>query len=628
MWRTQGENHCSDETLIQYLDQELATRERHRVTSHVGRCWECRARLSEIEHTIQEFARSIQQTNERERQRVKIAQRRFLALRPQLEMQIATAVTSAPDSSITITPLWRLPQLVYAAVVILAAVGLFGLYGLRRTTSIPAPERILDRSVAAELQVIDSPQPLHQVISVEARNHSNAALQPLGTITVWNDSDSHGRYSMQWAKEDKLEYAVWRPTRGEHYSWSSGSAAIKRTFAPAAESANLVDRTFQLRNGDDLTRGFIRWLKSRDWKPVALGGEWATFAAQDGVELRLRRIDSAAWELTAQKEIDGGQFSAILVIDSGTNLPRVLRIRRSFQGNDSEIRASVRTMELVPAARVSFAMFEPPSTLGSPLRTMRHEDPHLKRSSGEDGEGAAESRQIELLIRSALHNQNECINVRIDRDSSGRIRIRSLLGSVSHTERLREILSSVGESGQFIAPLSNADARSTEEGPGVEATQLPAKLRNLMTHAIVASRHAHILAEIENSTSAGVLTQEEDREWARLYSQHLSGIRLELGYLAAKLEHLPVPNSDLRRMLATIARGSHYVAIPPQFITSELGRRQTEAILRLATELESRLRYMDPNQEADLPSAEFFEDLASLNRQVSKTEESIISFRK
>ena len=60
MSSTSGDHHYNDETLVAYLDRELAEGDRGLVEHHLGECWTCRARASEIEQDIHFVTRAIE----------------------------------------------------------------------------------------------------------------------------------------------------------------------------------------------------------------------------------------------------------------------------------------------------------------------------------------------------------------------------------------------------------------------------------------------------------------------------------------------------------------------------------------------------------------------------------------
>jgi hypothetical protein len=54
--------HVSDQELLLAADGELAARRAARVRAHLAACWDCRARMAEIEGTIADFARAHRQS--------------------------------------------------------------------------------------------------------------------------------------------------------------------------------------------------------------------------------------------------------------------------------------------------------------------------------------------------------------------------------------------------------------------------------------------------------------------------------------------------------------------------------------------------------------------------------------
>src|ERR1022692_664409 len=52
------DNHLSDQDLVQCADGELAAGRAAAVRGHLDACWQCRARLQELESTIGDFVRA------------------------------------------------------------------------------------------------------------------------------------------------------------------------------------------------------------------------------------------------------------------------------------------------------------------------------------------------------------------------------------------------------------------------------------------------------------------------------------------------------------------------------------------------------------------------------------------
>src|SRR6202167_6732474 len=53
-----SDKHLSDQELLLAADGELAPRRAAQVRAHLAACWDCRARMAEIEGTIADFARA------------------------------------------------------------------------------------------------------------------------------------------------------------------------------------------------------------------------------------------------------------------------------------------------------------------------------------------------------------------------------------------------------------------------------------------------------------------------------------------------------------------------------------------------------------------------------------------
>ena len=60
MWRE--DSHPKEEELLLLVDGELSTRRASRIRAHLTACWDCRARMAEIEQTITDFVRTHRQS--------------------------------------------------------------------------------------------------------------------------------------------------------------------------------------------------------------------------------------------------------------------------------------------------------------------------------------------------------------------------------------------------------------------------------------------------------------------------------------------------------------------------------------------------------------------------------------
>src|ERR1700722_9972131 len=85
MWKNTFQKHCSDELLLAHLDGELSLREGHSVKKHLSICWECRARLTEIEEQAEATSRLLTEQNFPGPDRIKEAKHRFQGRRQSFE---------------------------------------------------------------------------------------------------------------------------------------------------------------------------------------------------------------------------------------------------------------------------------------------------------------------------------------------------------------------------------------------------------------------------------------------------------------------------------------------------------------------------------------------------------------
>src|SRR5271170_6714672 len=56
------DKHLSDQELLLAADGEVRPRRADEIEAHLAACWDCRARMAEIEGTIADFARAHRQT--------------------------------------------------------------------------------------------------------------------------------------------------------------------------------------------------------------------------------------------------------------------------------------------------------------------------------------------------------------------------------------------------------------------------------------------------------------------------------------------------------------------------------------------------------------------------------------
>jgi anti-sigma factor RsiW len=79
--RIEPRRHCSDEQLLAWLDGELQPTAARWVQSHLKICWECRARLQDIDGQVSLVVETLIETRHLEMDRAARAKAVFLAWR-------------------------------------------------------------------------------------------------------------------------------------------------------------------------------------------------------------------------------------------------------------------------------------------------------------------------------------------------------------------------------------------------------------------------------------------------------------------------------------------------------------------------------------------------------------------
>src|SRR5215469_16758716 len=87
-WKRRFQEHCSDELLLSHLDGELSLASDSVVRKHLKACWECRARLAELEEWAQAVAKALVQPLFPGADRIGEARRRFSAWERRFERSL------------------------------------------------------------------------------------------------------------------------------------------------------------------------------------------------------------------------------------------------------------------------------------------------------------------------------------------------------------------------------------------------------------------------------------------------------------------------------------------------------------------------------------------------------------
>ncbi len=117
--------HISDEDMILAADNELAPSRAAKIREHLGACWNCRARMAELEATIVDFVRATRESE------VKIPS--IEGPRALLKVRLAQLEPTLPSKRPPESYVWRFAYA--AAIVLLIAGGAFLLSRQRQTTA-------------------------------------------------------------------------------------------------------------------------------------------------------------------------------------------------------------------------------------------------------------------------------------------------------------------------------------------------------------------------------------------------------------------------------------------------------------------------------------------------------------
>src|SRR5215471_6394551 len=154
MWRRLGQKHCSDEVLLAYLDGELSSCVENATKKHLQACWDCRARLTELEEQAQALTRSLAEQVFPGPDRIEAARQKVLARQEQFERSLARE----PQLHSVHTSALRVSFAVVAAIFCLAALAT---WFVRVQQPTPRARDVLARAQTFEQSEIRTAPALH-----------------------------------------------------------------------------------------------------------------------------------------------------------------------------------------------------------------------------------------------------------------------------------------------------------------------------------------------------------------------------------------------------------------------------------------------------------------------------------
>jgi hypothetical protein len=430
------QKHCSDESLLAHLDGELSLRRERAVKRHLATCWDCRARLAELEQQAESVTRSLAEQRFPGSHHIEGAKRRFLEAREEFERGLR--VPHEIDHGLSFAT-----RLSFAIALVVLTVVAVALWRSSRKPDL-GPREVLLRTQSFEAaQTRDAPA-VHQFFRVEISPIEPALPVSVRHLDVWSES-SGGRFAARWTNESgTLENAVWHPNPKQKYIYSSGASL---RLLPQSIS-DLPELTLEEIAGsgvspEQLQNGFMSWLESQHWRPVSLASGMAVFAGERGVLLRADRIESADGRtlirVRAERESQGPKVEVTMDVDPASYRPLVQTIRFETRDRVVEMKIVALETERLRADQIHAGLFEPDSDL---MSSVIPRTPHSHKTAAVELSPA----ELAALEVDVLHHLDQIGAVlgeqaSVSRAGKGRLLVQAIVDTDQRKEALLEALS-------------------------------------------------------------------------------------------------------------------------------------------------------------------------------------------
>jgi hypothetical protein len=465
--------HSTDEELIAWLDGELSRLAASSVDRHLQGCWQCRARMKELEDQALHIAKAVSHDTFPGPDRVALAIHRFSALRAQ-KRHAEFLRSFAPASSGS----WfgRYRRFVYGAALAGAlALGLTGIMAIRfrLPDAHPVPTQTVTLAVERAEQAWIN-QPCHQTLRVEMT--TAASRDPVRShLELWSDQPSR-RFAVEWRDDTgHLRAAHWMPGPQRSYVFDAKSGtASTGSPAPDEERSSLIfirgiELTGSSQDLRQLEEQLVRYVKSRSLRPVSLSGTFAEFTGSDGLAVAVEKTQTRGGtiQLRASRESHGMTADLILEVDTGGLEAKSLLLRLHDARHSLQARFVVEKFEKLRRGQLTPASFEP--KLGRPAVA-----PHLPPAAADSEVQVAANQDFsekEIDIHYALHRIRACMGdpIRVENLEPGKIVVRGLVESDAQKEK---ILSALGNFGRVEAEIRTV-AEALREHPVATVRVLP-----------------------------------------------------------------------------------------------------------------------------------------------------------
>jgi|GEM_PF-767060 len=458
------QKHCSDERLLAYVDGELPGRTADKTARHLAVCWQCRARLDEMEHQAYAVARALSDDSFLHPLHMAEIKERLTAAQREYERKLASKI----PVRLRVSAGW------WAAAAACACMGLVAAVVFWRGQT--QKHEILAKSEQAEQVLIT--QPVHQTLHVELSETRPRSLKRNGKIEIWSEPKQN-HFALRWwdAQAGSLRQALWRPQDDRQYAYRYTSApGVIPHYASLSKVVSLADLSQQGVEIEAFERQFMNWLENRQWKPITLAQDFAGFVSQDGVELNLERISGAegarVLRLTARRR--AGTLTREIVLEMDGTSYRPLLLRMAFETPDRAVELSLisERVETVPAAVLRASVFTPEVGLTAPPARVVKAPPLPPGptpslvTAGAAFTAAfteAELSEKQIQVEYALHRFGACLGepVQVTRQGVSGIAVTGLVADTELRDVLRAALSNYRSAGWLTVDIRTVDEALT-----------------------------------------------------------------------------------------------------------------------------------------------------------------------
>ena len=420
---TRFQKHCSDESLIAHLDGELPFYRRSGVQKHLENCWQCRARLDEIDQQALAMTRAMAADVFPGPERIAHAREVFLARAD----AIADEMLNRPRAARFLSP----ARLAWAAACI-ALMAAYPAWRLLRPADAPTMAEAIAQVQAAETSA--SSVPVHQKFRVLVRQLEPTAESREHRLELWSDAPG-GRFTERLSAADgTVKFAAWQPERGRQYvlDGPQRTTVVRLTRDQATEQWSALQH--EGLTLEQFEVALLAWLRNRPWQPVSLSADIARLVSSDGVSLEVERSQTRTMRLRARQHTGQQTIEFSMEVDPATYKPQLQFIRYESRGRVLEV-----LLYSEPVSQAMPASFEPPSELAPrPLHV-----PPEPAVTAVPAPVAPDPTLVEAQVFYALHRVHACLGepVEIVRAADGALSVRATLVDSTRTEQVRTALS-------------------------------------------------------------------------------------------------------------------------------------------------------------------------------------------